>query len=47
MIVDGRTMFQRQKLEKEEGKAYNDPEVRRFYFTSSALNLTQKTIGFG
>jgi hypothetical protein len=40
-------MFQRQKLEKEEGKVYNDPEVRNFYFTSPALILTQKTIGFG
>lgn len=47
-IVDDRTMFQRQKLEKEEGKVYSDPEVRHFYFTSSALILTkQTTIGFG
>lgn len=46
-IVDDRTMFQRQKLEKEEGKVYSDPGVRHFYITSSALILTQETIGFG
>ena len=46
-IVDDRTMFQRQKLEKEEGKIYSDPEVRHFYITSPALILTRETIGFG
>jgi hypothetical protein len=30
MIVDNRTMFQRQRLEKEEGKVYSDPGVRHF-----------------
>ena len=37
MIVDDRTMSQRQKLEKEEGKVYNDPGVRHFYITSFLL----------
>ena len=40
-LVDDRTMFQRQKLEKEEGKIYSDPGVRH-YITSSALILTKQ-----
>jgi hypothetical protein len=45
--VDDRTMFQRQRQEKEEGKVYNDPEVKHFFITPSALILTQEIIGFG
>ena len=31
IIVDNRTMFQRQKLEKEEGKVYSDPGVSKAF----------------
>lgn len=42
MARDSRIMFQRQKLEKEEGKVYNEPGVNGISFDARAILLTQK-----
>lgn len=47
MIVDGRTMFERQKLEKKEGKVYSDPGVKHFLYYIISLIFTRETLGFG